>query len=112
MSDSRTVATTDEGVAVRTRTAAPTLTYGASKAVAVAGTQEVLGADTACRSIHIKAKTGNSGNVYIGTSNVSSALNMKVLAAGELYELVVNNVNQIWIDVDTGAEGVDYWITN
>ena len=112
MSDSRTIAATDEGLAVRTRVAAPSLTYGASTVVTTAGTQVVLGADTACRSVHIKAKTGNTNNVYIGTSNVSSALNMKVLAAGELLEIAVKNVTELWIDVDTNGEGVDYWVTN
>ena len=112
MSDPRTLVEGAAGLRSRTSSAPATLAYGASKAVTTAGTAEQIHADTACRSVYIRAKDANTGNVYVGTSNVDSTIKLRALAAGEAWELSVYNVNQLYLDVDTNGEGIDYWITN
>lgn len=88
------------------------LSYGASKAVTTAGTAEVLGSSQVCRSVYIRAKSTNTGNVYVGTSNVSATLALKDLGPGDSAEFSVINVNELYLDVGVNGEGVDYWITN
>lgn len=112
MSDARTITETDEGLSVRSRLAPASLTYGASKAVTTAATAEVLGTSKVCRSIYIRAKSTNTNNVYVGTSNVSSTLALKSLGAGDSVEFSVGNVDELYLDVDTNGEGVDYWLTS
>lgn len=110
--DARTQAQTDEGFAGRVRLAPAGLTYGASKTITTAGTAEVLGSSQVCRSIYIRAKSTNTGNVYVGTSNVDSTLALKDLGPGDSVELSVLNIDQLYLDVDTNGEGADYWLTS
>jgi len=77
------------------------------KTVATAGTAESLGASTTIRSITIKALANNSNNVYIGDSSVSSS-NGFVLDAGDTISLDIDNLADIYIDVDTNGEGVSF----
>lgn len=78
------------------------------KTVASAGTQEALaGSSVLKHSVTIKALAGNTNNVYVGSSTVSSA-NGYVLDAGETLTLQISNLNLVYIDVDTNGEGVTF----
>jgi hypothetical protein len=86
----------------------PAAIYSGQKAVAVAGTQEALAASQALvAGVHIKAKATNTGNVYVGGATVDSATGL-ILAAGEAVFLEVANLATVWLDVDTGTEGVSF----
>jgi len=74
---------------------------------ATAGSAEVIASDTAVSSCCVKALIGNAGDVYIGTSTVSSS-NGYELNAGEAICLDVDNTADIFYDVDTTGQGVSF----
>lgn len=81
--------------------------------VSTAGTAEQLNGGTSENIpnrgvLHVKALSGNGGSVYLGDSSVSATTGYE-LTASESVTLHVGNVNDVWIDVDTGGEGVS-WI--
>jgi len=83
------------------------------KNVASAGTAESLAATGTTRLIVIQAKPGNTGNVYLGDSSVSSSAYGAVLTPGESIGIVPPASGQIdltehYIDVDTNGEGVTF----
>tara|TARA_Y100000310_G_scaffold328928_1_gene397899 strand:+ start:12393 stop:12692 length:300 start_codon:yes stop_codon:yes gene_type:complete len=82
------------------------------KTISAAGTAERLVSDVApdknCYiEITIKALTGNTNNVYVGDSDVSSS-NGYVLDAAEQVTLKVKDLSTIYLDVDTNDEGVSF----
>ena len=79
------------------------------KTVAAAGTAEVLGSSTATQSIIVKALAGNTGNIYVGGSGVTSS-NGFVLAAGDTVSIDTDNLSDVYIDADNSGEGVSYLI--
>jgi len=80
--------------------------YGA-KTVGVAGTSEALSSDAVEHGIHIKAMSSNTGEIYVGDVNVSSS-NGYPLAAGEEVYLKLRDLSKVYLDTDTGGEGVKY----
>jgi hypothetical protein len=82
-----------------------------SRVVAAAGTQVRLSAtQRIVQSCTIMAESGNSGNIYVGDSNVDNTYPI-VLDAGD--QLVLNAVkkegidlSEIWIDAGTNGDGV------
>jgi hypothetical protein len=78
------------------------------KTISVAGTAEaIVGSSTECVSVTIKALAGNTGNVYVGKSTVNSS-NGLVLAAGDSVSFDIDNLNRVYIDVDTNGEGISF----
>ncbi len=71
-----------------------------------AGTNQVLGSDLA-RSITIKAFVGNTGNIYVGDSSVSSATGF-ILAGGDTVSMDIGFLDKIFIDADVNGEGVSF----
>lgn len=81
--------------------------------VAVAGTAEQLNGGTSLpvpngATVSVTALPSNTGNVYVGDSSVSATTG-DVLTPDTSVELPVTDVSSIYIDVDTGGEGVS-WI--
>lgn len=82
------------------------------KTVTAAGTAEALvGAAQRVRSVKVVAKGGNTNQVYVGASDVASTTNEGLdaresvnIAPGGWFDLA-----DIFIDVDTNAEGVDFY---
>jgi len=90
-------------------------THG-GKDVATAGTAVALASSTDCRVLVIQAKPGNTGNIYVGDSGVSSSAYGFVLTAGESIPLVAPtgtklDIAEHFIDSDNNGEGVTfmYW---
>ena len=79
------------------------------KSVTTAGTRVQLSSVSyLIHSITIKAKSGNTGSIYVGASDVIST-NGFILAAGEGISLDVDNLNDIWLDSSVNGEGVSYF---
>ena len=82
------------------------------KTVAAAGTAETLVAATKrAKAVTIIAKAGNTGQVYVGGSDVASTTN-DGLDAGE--SITIEAVGWldlvgIYLDVDTSGEGIDFY---
>lgn len=77
--------------------------------VAVVGTAEPLAtASTPIISVTVKALHGNTGMVYVGNEDVTSATGY-VLDAGEPVSIDIDDLADVYIDVDVAGEGVS-WI--
>lgn len=89
--------------------AAPTTLTGGTKTVAVSGTAEALGTSLAIKSAYLRAPETNTGNIYVGDSSVDKTTNQQlILEPGDYASLDIANRSTIYLDVDTGGEGVDY----
>ena len=85
--------------------------YNGAKTVSTAGTQVALASSQVItHGVRIKALAGNTNNVYVGDSSVSSTTGI-VLDAGEEIFLQIANLATVYIDVDTNGEGVRYIAT-
>jgi hypothetical protein len=73
--------------------------------VAAPGTAEQLNTNQNVYEVFIQAPYANVGDVYVGGPTVSSA-NGVVLDAGDRITVSADNLNQVWIDVSMGGEGV------
>lgn len=86
-----------------------------SQTVTTAGTAVALVAsgDTIWHSVTIVAKGNNGGQVYVGGSDVDSNTN-RGLDANDVLNMQPHlahyiDLSDIYIDVDTNGEGVDFW---
>ena len=82
------------------------------KTVAAAGIAEALfGSEKRVKSVLLRAKAANTNQVYIGGPDVASATN-DGLDASESITLTADawlDLANIFIDVDTNGEGVDFY---
>lgn len=84
-----------------------------AKTVTSAGTAEALGTTQLWSQLVIIAKAANTGNVFVGGSNVASSTNAG-MAPGDALTLspkpgTVLDLAKIYIDVATSGEGVDFY---
>lgn len=90
--------------------AAAAVTSG--RKVTNAGTDVPLAAtSTTVKCVSIKALSTNTGLVYVGPVNVSSA-DGRELEAGESIDIDVNDLNSISIDVSVSTEGITWLAIN
>ncbi len=86
-----------------------------SKNIAVAGTPAALAASTACTSVIITARKGNTKEIAYGFSNAVRATAGSEIGAqlqpGESVTLYVTNLSLIWIDAQVNGEGVSFTYT-
>jgi hypothetical protein len=88
----------------------PTL-LSSEKTVAAAGTAETLHTGQRVTQVTIIAKVANTGQVYVGGSDVASTTN-DGLDAGDSLEITANgwlDLKDVYIDADTNGEGVDFY---
>jgi hypothetical protein len=86
----------------------PTLLSG-EKTVTTSGTAEAIAAANVVEALTIIAKAGNTGQVYVGGSDVTTSTN-DGLDAGDVLEIPGPlDLADIYIDVDTNGEGVDFY---
>jgi hypothetical protein len=87
----------------------PSAPTSGKKTVSTAGTAEALvgSSTTVQEGVTVKALSGNGGTVYVGDSSVSASSGFE-LAAGEQVFLVVSDLANVYVDVDTGGEGVSF----
>ena len=81
------------------------------KTVPTAGTAVALSATQRVKSLTIRAKAGNTGQVYVGGSDVSSTTNDGLDATEPVSFEAVGwlDLADVYIDVDTNGEGVDFY---
>jgi hypothetical protein len=88
----------------------PTL-LSSEKTVTTSGTAEALAAARVVYGVTIVAKTGNSNQIYIGGSDVTTSTN-DGLDAGDTLEIPGPlDLGDIYLDADTNGEGVDFYAT-
>jgi len=94
----------ESGRALRT----PALILNGQETVAAAGTAEALKTTkTEVLAVIIKALPGNTDDVYIGDSDVSSA-NGLVLSPGDPVAIPIDDLAKVFVDVDVNGEGVSW----
>lgn len=79
----------------------------AKLSVPSAGTRQQL-PNVPCREVTLIGLSSNTGSIYVGGSNVSSAVFGAELSAKDSITLPVNNTNLIWIDASVSGEGISY----
>lgn len=99
--------TTSNTADIVLNTATPTLVYTGQTNVTTAGTRVALGSSQAVKSVVIKAKTTNTGLIYVGGSTVTSS-NGFILSAGDTVSIDIANIATISIDSSVNGEGVSY----
>lgn len=77
------------------------------KNVTTPGTQVALATTTAIKSVTIKAKSTNTGFIYVGATGVNSG-NGFILVKGESVSLDVADLATVFLDSSVGGEGVSY----
>ena len=81
------------------------------KTVTTAGTAVALHAALRVKSVTIVAKTSNSGQIYVGGSDLASTTN-DGLAPGDSLSIPAENwldLVDLYVDSDVSGEGVDFW---
>jgi hypothetical protein len=89
----------------------PTI-ISSEKTVTAAGTAEALSASSQrVRSLSVIAKTGNTGQVYVGGSDVASSTNDGLAPGDTLMVPSLNwlDLSAMYVDVDVSGEGVDFY---
>ena len=84
-----------------------------AKAVTSAGTAEAIASSGLFNHLVIHAKPGNTGQVYVGGSDVDSSTNGG-LSPGDTVKFSPNkghvlDLTAIYLDVATSGEGVDFY---
>jgi hypothetical protein len=77
--------------------------------VTTAGTRVQLPSH-GCKEVTIIAKKANTGQIFLGGSNVSSTVYGLLMDAKDSITLKVANSDQLWIDASTNGEGISYFI--
>lgn len=75
--------------------------------VTTAGTRVPLSSSTAIKSVTIRAKSSNTGFIYVGSSSVSSSNGFQ-LSQDETVSLDIDNLSKVYIDSGVSGEGVTY----
>lgn len=86
---------------------APNSVISGQTTVTNAGTRVALGGSTSILGVTIKAKLINTGYIYVGNNAVTSA-NGYILSAGDIVNIDVDNLVDIFIDSSVSGEGVSY----
>ena len=85
----------------------------AVQVVATAGIRVQINSGTSllCFSVIVTAEESNTGNMFVGASDVSSTLNAKQLAAGESITLGFwspipqFDLSSVWLDASVSTDG-------
>ena len=94
---------------IQTAVAIPTTLTGGELIVTTSGTALALGASLATKSIYIRAKSTNGGNVYVGDSAVDATTSQQIiLAANDSVTIPISNRATVYVDAAVNGEGVDY----
>lgn len=75
--------------------------------VTTAGTRVALASTTAIKSVTVRAKSVNTGLIYVGSSIVASSNGFQ-LSAGETVSIDIDNLSKVYIDSAVNEEGVSF----
>lgn len=75
--------------------------------VTTAGTRVALASTTAIKSVTVRAKSVNTGLIYVGSSIVASSNGFQ-LSSGETVSIDIDNLSKVYIDSAVNEEGVSF----
>ena len=91
-------------------TSVGTFIVAGEKTIAAAGTAEALeGTSRRVRGLIIVAKSGNTNPIFLGGSDVDSSTNGGLTAGNSITLEGLVDTGEIFLDVTTNDEGVDFW---
>ena len=93
-----------------TLSSADNISHGVN-VVTTAGTDVALGASTPCKKITIQAQTDNTGVIAVGSSGVDATIATGtgvLLSPGDVFELEIDNLADVYIDATVSGDGVRY----
>jgi hypothetical protein len=105
-----TIASDNTAFNVLTTSAISGIGHGV-KTVTTAGTDVALAASTACKRVTIQAQTDNTSIIAVGGSGVDATIATGtgvILYPGDVFELDIDNLADIYIDSLVNGEGVRY----
>jgi len=86
----------------------PSSLHNGQVSVTTAGTAVALASSSVSISkVTIKANAGNTGDIFVGDSGVTSS-NGLILAAGESVDVSIDDLNKVYIDSATNGDGISY----
>lgn len=89
----------------------PTVIYNGQTNVTTAGTRVALTTTQALVSgVTVKAKSTNTGIIYVGNSTVSSSNGFRLSASAEIF-LEIADLATVYLDASVNGEGVSYIAT-
>jgi len=65
--------------------------------------------DVPCRGATLRARTTNTGNVFLGDARVNSA-NGYIMTPGAAVDLAIDNLRRLYIDAAVANEGVSWLV--
>jgi len=86
---------------------APTTIIAFVTDIPTAGTRVQLATNTIAAGI-VQAPSTNTGNIFVGGSNVSSSVFGAELQPGQSTGIAIDNTNDIWVDVATSGDDVSF----
>ena len=101
------IASDQTSIPVAATTAAPTTIVNGLTNVTTAGTRVTLAATTTVKGVTIKARSTNTGTIYVGNTTVSSANGFQ-LKAGESISMAIADLATVNLDSSVNGEGVTY----
>lgn len=104
-------ATQPVSIAATVNTAPGGLGTFASSQVAVTASAATIGSSTTTSNVCVKALVGNTINVYLGASGVTTATGFE-LAPGDTLCQPVNNLNLIYVIASTTGASISYVYTH
>lgn len=75
--------------------------------VTTAGTRVALATTTAIKSVTIRAKSVNTGLIYVGSASVAASNGFQ-LSPAETVSLDIDNLSKVYIDSAVNGEGVSF----
>ena len=69
------------------------------------------GLDTACKRVDLMAAAGNTGDIYVGSTDAiagDGSVGGIRLQAGDFYSIDINNLNDIWVEASIVDQALNY----
>lgn len=64
--------------------------------------------NTAIRMVRIKANSSNTGEIHIGSNNLTTTNSGLSLAAGEEANVYINNLKEVWVLATQAGDSIGY----
>lgn len=77
------------------------------KNVTTAGTALAIATSTVCRCVIVKAKSGNTGSIWVGTTGVINTTGYELFPL-DFVALSIDNLSKVFIDASVSGEGVTF----
>lgn len=90
----------------------PTEIGDGSQSVTTAGTRvQLSGSSVPCKRVHIQAKVGNTGSIYVGGVTIAAGRGTELFPTASI-TLNIDDLDNVYLDSSVNGEGVTYTYEN